>query len=82
MPKRIRTARATSVTRVAPSQKVLPENLLKFYIEFSGPMNRGEAYEHLPLLDSAGKPIDLPLTVGFADACEDERNQFYGCSAG
>jgi hypothetical protein len=61
MPKRIRTTQATSIVRVSPSQNVLPENLLKFYIEFSGPMNRGEAYEHLHLLNSAGKPVELPF---------------------
>jgi hypothetical protein len=61
IPRRIRTRPPTSVTRVAPGRNVLPENLLKFYIEFSGPMSRGEAYEHLSLLNSAGKPIDLPF---------------------
>ncbi|MFO0907470.1 MAG: hypothetical protein U0794_03775 [Isosphaeraceae bacterium] len=55
------TARRTTVARVAPAADVLPENLLKFYIEFSGPMSRGEAYDHLRLLDGAGKPIDLPF---------------------
>ncbi|MFO0909726.1 MAG: hypothetical protein U0794_15495 [Isosphaeraceae bacterium] len=49
------------VVRVAPSAGVLPENLLKFYVEFSAPMSRGEAYEHLSLLDAAGKAIDLPF---------------------
>jgi hypothetical protein len=50
-----------SVVRVSPTPSVLPENLLKFYIEFSGPMSRGEAYEHLHLLDGAGKPIAKPF---------------------
>ncbi len=51
----------TTVTRVSPSKDVLPENLLKFYIEFSAPMSFGEAYEHLKLLDSKGKALDLPF---------------------
>lgn len=48
----------TIVDRVYPTPEVLPENLLKFYIHFSAPMSRGEAYEHIKLLDAAGKPID------------------------
>ncbi|MFO0953311.1 MAG: Ig-like domain-containing protein [Isosphaeraceae bacterium] len=55
------SAPTTSVARVAPASGLLPENLLKFYIEFSAPMSRGEAYEHLHLLDASGKPIDLPF---------------------
>jgi hypothetical protein len=46
------------VSKVYPSRDLLPENLLKFYIEFSKPMSRGEAYEHIHLLDAAGKPIE------------------------
>jgi hypothetical protein len=52
---------ATRVTGVYPSASVLPENLLKFYIEFSAPMSRGEAWQHLRLLDGSGAPIDLPF---------------------
>jgi hypothetical protein len=50
---------ATFVTHVYPSSDRLPENLLRFYISFSGPMSRGDAYRHIKLVDvSAGKPID------------------------
>ena len=52
------------VTRVAaiyPSADVLPENLLKFYIHFSGPMSRGEAYRRIRLLDDAGQPVPAPF---------------------
>jgi hypothetical protein len=52
---------STRVVRVSPSSAVLPENLLKFYIEFSAPMSKGAAYDHLRLLDHAGKPLDLPF---------------------
>jgi hypothetical protein len=55
------TESTTVVTRVAPSADTLPENLLKFYIEFSAPMSRGEAYDHVRLLDAKGKPIELPF---------------------
>ena len=49
------------VAQVYPSRSALPENLLKFYLHFSAPMARGDAYQHLRLLDLNGKPIDLPF---------------------
>jgi hypothetical protein len=56
-------APTTVVSRVAPSADTLPENLLKFYLEFSAPMSRGEAYEHVRLLDlgAGGKPVERPF---------------------
>ena len=51
----------TRITKVYPSAKVLPENLLKFYIHFSSPMRAGGNYRHIRLLDSGGKPVDLPF---------------------
>ena len=46
---------------MSPTGDVLPENLLKFYVEFSAPMGRGHAYEHVNLLDATGTPLDLPF---------------------
>lgn len=55
----------TEVTQVFPSAAILPENQLKFYLHFSAPMGRGEAYEHLRLLKADGRPIVLPfLEIG------------------
>jgi hypothetical protein len=54
-------AKATNVSGVFPSADVLPENLLRFTITFSGPMSRHEAYRNVRLLDQAGKAIDLPF---------------------
>jgi hypothetical protein len=51
----------TTVAHVYPSGGRLPENQLKFYLHFSAPMSRGEAYQHIRLLDARGKPIDLPF---------------------
>jgi hypothetical protein len=56
-----RSEPTTTVTAVYPSGDRLPENLLKFYLHFSAPMSRGEAYERVHLLDGSGKPIDLPF---------------------
>jgi hypothetical protein len=54
----------TSTTRVAhvyPSASVLPENQLKLYLCFSAPMQTGEAWSRIHLLDSAGKAVELPF---------------------
>jgi hypothetical protein len=53
------------VVAVYPSRDVLPENLLKFYLHFSAPMSRREAYQRVHLRDSAGKDVELPfLEIG------------------
>ena len=48
----------TEVVQVYPSAATLPENNLRFYIHFSESMGRGEAYQHLRLLDAKGKLIE------------------------
>ena len=57
----LRETPPTEITAVYPSRDKLPENQLKFYLHFSAPMSRGEAYEHVRLLDAAGRPIELPF---------------------
>ncbi len=52
---------ATMVTAVYPTQDVLPENQLKFYLHFSAPMSRGEAYRRVHLLNEKNEPIELPF---------------------
>jgi hypothetical protein len=52
-PKRDMTPR-TRVVQVYPSGDVLPSNQLRLYIYFSGPMSRGEAYQHVHILDDKG----------------------------
>jgi hypothetical protein len=51
----------TTVTQIYPSAEVLPENLLKFYVHFSAPMSRGNIYQHIQLLNSDGKEVELPF---------------------
>lgn len=64
VPKKPLLPQAT-VSAVYPSSDVLPENLLKFYLHFSHPMNRGGIYRHITLLDEQEQPIDLPfLEIG------------------
>ncbi len=58
---RPQTLTTSVVQRVYPTRSRLPENQLKFYIQFSAPMSRCEAYKRVHLLDSAGKEVDLPF---------------------
>jgi len=50
-----------SVVQVYPSADTLPANLFKFYIYFSHPMSRGEAYQHIRLLDDKNQEVKLPF---------------------
>jgi hypothetical protein len=47
----------TRVAAVYPSASELPENQLKFYVQFSGPMRRGDVYQHIRLRNARGEPI-------------------------
>lgn len=49
------------VEHVYPSAQVVPENLLKFYLHFSRPMSRGEAYRHVQLFDAHGDLVEDPF---------------------
>lgn len=49
------------VQQVYPTRSRLPENQLKFYLHFSAPMSRGEAYKRVHLIDDTGKEIELPF---------------------
>ena len=51
----------TRLTHVYPTADVLPENQLKFYLYFSAPMSRGEAYQRVTLLDEQGMPVEHPF---------------------
>jgi hypothetical protein len=45
------------VERVYPTADTLPENLLRFHVQFSRPMRVGDAAEHVALLDETGRPV-------------------------
>jgi hypothetical protein len=58
-------AKAHVVESVHPTAAELPENLLRFYLQFSGPMTQGEAYRHVRLLRADGRAVELPfLEIG------------------
>jgi hypothetical protein len=59
---------STVVARVYPSGEVVPENLLRMYVEFSAPMGRRSGIEYMKLLNGAGEEIPgaiLPLDYEF-----------------
>lgn len=47
----------TFVEQIYPSADELPENELKFYIHFSAPMSRGDAYRFIHLVDEQGRAV-------------------------
>ena len=51
----------TKVAAIYPTVDTLPENLLKFYLQFSAPMSGGHIYEHIHLRDEIGKEVQLPF---------------------
>jgi hypothetical protein len=51
----------TTVAHLYPSTDEWPENTLKMYLTFSAPMARGEAYEHIRVLDDQGRAIIEPF---------------------
>jgi hypothetical protein len=51
----------THVVQVFPSRATIPENQLKFYVQFSAPMSRGGIYRRIHLLDESGKAVVLPF---------------------
>ena len=50
------SAVGTQVKHVFPSSDSLPENLLRFYVCFSNPMQRGRTEEQITLLGPDGRP--------------------------
>ena len=56
------TNAVTRVDRIYPSTAVLPSNALRLYLYFSAPMSRGEAYQHIRLIDlTTNRPVDIPF---------------------
>lgn len=51
----------TIVEAVYPSAGIVPENLLRLYIQFSAPMRRRGVAEHVRLLDDRGNEVELPF---------------------
>jgi hypothetical protein len=50
--------RTTRVVAIHPAADRVPSNMLRWYVEFSAPMEPGSADEHVQLLDETGRPVE------------------------
>ncbi len=48
------------IVEIYPTSRVLPENLLKFYLHFSSPMSRGDVYRYIRLFQG-DEEVELPF---------------------
>ncbi len=52
---------STRVTAIFPSGTELPDNVLRFYVQFSAPMSQGNSYGFVHLRDDKGAEINRPF---------------------
>jgi len=64
------------VTAVFPSSDEVPENQLRMYIHFSGPMGRRGGLEHVSLLDDHGKAVVDPFLPVDGDLWNADRTRY------
>ena len=67
---------ATRVIGISPGGGVWPENTLRFYIQFSGPMSRTSALGHVRLEDDAGREVREPFLPLDVDMWNADRTRF------
>jgi hypothetical protein len=65
-----------NVAAIFPSTDTLPENQLKFYIHFSAPMSRGEAYQHVRLEKANGEEVPIPFLELSEELWENNNQRF------
>jgi hypothetical protein len=64
----------TRIEAIHPSGDELPENLLRFYIQFSAPMRQGESYRFVHIVAIGGDEVELPF-LELAEELWDPRGQ-------
>lgn len=67
---------STMVSHVYPSGEVIPENQLRFYIQFSAPMGLKGGLDYVTLLDERGKPVEDPFLPLDAEFWNDDRTRY------
>jgi len=67
---------STVVTAVYPAGDVIPENLLRMYLSFSGPMGQQGALDHVMLLDARGREVPDALLPLDTELWNDDRTRF------
>jgi len=66
---------AATVSAIYPTADILPENLLKFYIHFSAPMSRGEAYQRIHLMHGVNE-VEAPFLELGEELWDAEQKRF------
>lgn len=51
------------LTHIYPSSNQLPSNLLKFYLQFSSPMQPGKSYTKVALVNQGGDTLNAPFVA-------------------
>jgi hypothetical protein len=69
-------AGTTLVAAVYPSSDTLPANHLRFYIQFSAPMQTGDAYDHFALLNENGEVVEEAFFQDRAELWDPYRQRF------
>lgn len=54
-------APAVKIATVYPSADLIPQNTLRMYLQFSGPMSGGDIYKYITLTKSDGTPVIKPF---------------------
>jgi hypothetical protein len=67
---------AVHVTEVFPTSDQVPENQLRMYIHFSGPMGRRPALEHVTLLDDKGREVIDPFLPVDGELWNSDRTRY------
>ncbi|HYE88285.1 MAG TPA: hypothetical protein VEA16_18105, partial [Vicinamibacterales bacterium] len=70
------TTPTTVVSHVYPTAEVLPENQLRLYIHFSGPMGLRGGLDFVHLLDDAGRQVKDPFLPLDAEFWNDDRTRY------
>jgi hypothetical protein len=63
------------IESIYPESTIVPENLLRMYIYFSGPMMQGEAYNHIKLFNERGEPIEKAFLIVDQELWNKERTR-------
>ncbi len=66
----------TSVSEVYPSGDVVPANLLRMYVAFSGQMGSRDGQDYLSVADAAGRDLDDALLPLNTSLWNDDRTRF------
>jgi len=55
------TTKPATIEKIFPSSETLAENTLRFYVQFSAPMQKGDIYKHLKIREVGGEDVELPF---------------------